>query len=99
MLTPAFPKSIFDSKKGLPRNGNPLIIMARPEGVEPPTAWFVVFRLKSHIALYLNIFIRITLSNKIGLSDLICLYLGLFDAIYWTTETIDFHGHLQTITW
>ncbi len=22
-------------------NGNPLMYMARPEGVEPPTAWFV----------------------------------------------------------
>jgi hypothetical protein len=73
--------------------------MARPEGVEPPTAWFVVFRLESHISLYFNNNIRITLSNKIGLFDLICLYLGLFDAIYWTTETLDFPRHQQTITW
>ena len=27
-------------KKGLPE-GSPLINMARPEGFEPPTAWFV----------------------------------------------------------
>ena len=62
--------------------------MARPEGAEPPTAWFVVFRLKSHISLYLHTFIQLTLSNKNGLFGLIRLYLGLFGAIYWTTALV-----------
>jgi hypothetical protein len=65
-----------------------IAIMARPEGVEPPTAWFVVFRLKSHISLYLHTFIKLTLSNKNGLFGLIRLYLGLFGAIYWTTALV-----------
>ena len=67
--------------------------MARPEGVEPPTAWFVVFRLKYYISLYYIAFIRLRLSNKISLFGLICLYSGLFGAIYWTTETVDSLGH------
>jgi hypothetical protein len=50
--------------------------------LELPTAWFVVFRLKQCILLLYNIFIRITLSNRISLFGFICLYLGLFDAIY-----------------
>ena len=62
--------------------------MARPEGVEPPTAWFVVFHLKSHISLYLHTFIQLTLSNKKGLFGLIRLYLGLFGAIYWTAALV-----------
>ena len=41
LLTPAFPKPHFENKKGLSQNDNPLIYMARPEGFEPPTAWFV----------------------------------------------------------
>ena len=28
-------------KKGLRKTRKPLIVMARPEGFEPPTAWFV----------------------------------------------------------
>ena len=60
--------------------------MARPEGVEPPTAWFVVFQPKRPILLYFNAFIRLTLSNKIGLFGLICLYSGLFGDIYWTAN-------------
>jgi hypothetical protein len=67
--------------------------MARPERFELPTAWFVVFRLKSHISLYYIAFMRLALSNKIGLFGLIRLYLGLFGAIYWTTETVDSLGH------
>ena len=62
--------------------------MARPERFELPTAWFVVFRLNSRILMYFLSFVRLTLSNKIGLFDLICLYLGLLEAIYWTAETV-----------
>jgi len=58
--------------------------MARPEGVEPPTAWFVVFRLNSRILLIFYAFMCFLLSNKIGLFGLICLYLRLFGAVYWT---------------
>jgi hypothetical protein len=61
--------------------------MARPERFELPTAWFVVFRLKSHISLYYIAFMRLALSNKIGLFGLIYLYLGLFEAIYWTVKS------------
>ena len=55
--------------------------------LELPTAWFVVFHLKPHISLYLFAFIRLTLSNKISLFGHICLYLGLFGAIYWTASS------------
>jgi hypothetical protein len=47
-----------------------------------------VFRLKSHISLYYIAFMRLALSNKIGLFGLICLYLGLFEAIYWTVKSV-----------
>ncbi len=60
--------------------------MARPERFELPTAWFVVFRLKQCFLLLFNIFIRLTLSNKIGLFDLVCPYSGLFGVIYWTNS-------------
>jgi hypothetical protein len=62
--------------------------MARPERFELPTAWFVVFRLKSHISLYYIAFMRLALSNKNGLFGLIRLYLGLFEAIYWTVKSV-----------
>ena len=70
------------NKKGLTRFRITLyflLLMARPEGVEPPTAWFVVFRLNQRIILYFYSFIRLTLSNKNDLFGLIWLYLGLFD--------------------
>jgi len=60
--------------------------MARPERFELPTAWFVVFRLNPCILLQFYAFMRLSLSNKIGLFDLICLYSGLFGAIYWTAN-------------
>jgi len=59
-------------------------LVARPERFELPTAWFVVFRLNSRILLISYAFMRFILSNKIGLFGLICLYLRLFGAIYWT---------------
>ncbi len=40
--------------KGLPNFGKPLLYMARPEGVEPTTAWFVVRKLIANI-LFFNI--------------------------------------------
>jgi len=52
LLTPAFPRFCFAHKKGLPKNANPLFYMARPEGVDPPTAWFVVFQSKHPIPLF-----------------------------------------------
>jgi hypothetical protein len=67
--------------------------MARPEGVEPPTAWFVVFRLIPYILLYLKTFIQVTLSNKISLFGLIWLYSGLFGAFYWTAEVMSLTTH------
>ncbi|VAW75400.1 hypothetical protein MNBD_GAMMA13-702 [hydrothermal vent metagenome] len=75
------------------------IEMARPERFELPTAWFVVFRLKPCILLLFIFFIQLTLSNKIGLFGLICLYLRLFNAIYWTAETVDSPCHQETMTW
>jgi hypothetical protein len=52
----------------------------------PPTTWFVVFQLNTPILLYLSAFIGLTLSDKIGLFGLICLYLRLFGAFYWTAR-------------
>jgi hypothetical protein len=38
--------------------------------------------------LCFNAFMRLALSNKIGLFGLIWLYSGLFGAIYWTTALV-----------
>ena len=40
--------------------------MARPEGVEPPTAWFVVFQPKRPILLYFNALYDLHCPIKLG---------------------------------
>ena len=47
-----YPSVYPSNKKGLPTNGNPLNHMARPDGVEPPTAWFVA-RIQT-LSLFIN---------------------------------------------
>ena len=63
----------------------------------PPTTWLVMFQLNTRILLYFSAFIGLTLSNKIGLFGLICLYLRIFATIYWTADTVDSLAHQSVI--
>jgi len=63
--------------------------MARPDGVEPPTARFGVLQSKHPILLFCLLNIDYIRPIEISYLTLICLHLKLFGEIYWTTGMAD----------